>query len=187
VLVSEDVVIELMRQRAGVERRLEGLTSVYAEAFGANSEVPSDRFASSLVRHAERDGFECAVALDAETPVAFAYAFTSFTGDPPSEWYRAVVEAAGENWIQGQCEVPWFAVLPAYQGRGIGTRLLEALIARRSEARAWLVTLADEAGLQAFYRRRGWCPLAEDSLLSDTPRLIMGRFLTTPDGAPRSG
>lgn len=60
--------------------------------------------------------------------------------------------ATGELWV--------VAVLPGYEGRGIGNRLMslaEAWLAASGCSRAWLTTDIDPA-LRAcgFYRRRGW-------------------------------
>jgi ribosomal-protein-alanine N-acetyltransferase len=60
-----------------------------------------------------------------------------------------------------ECTVHTIAVLPSCRRRGIGTKLLQALIARASERRVatlFLEVRGKNAGAQAFYASLGFAP-----------------------------
>ena len=54
--------------------------------------------------------------------------------------------------------VPLLEVLPAYQGRGIGTELMTRILARLSHL--YIVDLLCDAAVQPFYARVGMAPAA---------------------------
>jgi GNAT superfamily N-acetyltransferase len=59
-------------------------------------------------------------------------------------------------WLVGALEVDELAVLPAAQGQGIDTRLLDSVCQAAPDRRAWLLTWAYAPDAVRFYRRRGW-------------------------------
>jgi ribosomal protein S18 acetylase RimI-like enzyme len=69
-------------------------------------------------------------------------------------------------------EILVLAVLPDYEGRGAGTRLLERVVSRLRDAgaqRLWLAAAADPAvRAHGFYRALGWRPTGERTALSKT-------------------
>jgi ribosomal protein S18 acetylase RimI-like enzyme len=81
------------------------------------------------------------VCLDGEVPVGFC----------------------GAN--AGDGEIVVLAVLPEYEGRGIGTRLLDEAVRwlrSRGCRRLWLAANPDSQGrAYGFYRARGWLPTGE--------------------------
>jgi ribosomal protein S18 acetylase RimI-like enzyme len=70
-------------------------------------------------------------------------------------------------------EVVELHVAPDRQRRGIGSRLLDALLARQPHARALLT--ADPAGAQAlpFYAKHGWAAVAEVELVPGRGRRVV--------------
>ena len=81
-----------------------------------------------------------------------------------------VVAVAGDEVVgyAGLCDYPdeafvqTMAVAPAYQGKGVGTALLEDLLAearRRKQAKVLLEVRADNAPARALYDRRGYAVL----------------------------
>jgi len=65
--------------------------------------------------------------------------------------------------VDGEADVQTVAVAPAAQGRGVGARLLGALLERAVEQGARRVTLevrADNAVAIALYRRHGFARVA---------------------------
>jgi ribosomal protein S18 acetylase RimI-like enzyme len=80
--------------------------------------------------------------------------------DPEVEVYVAEVEgvAAGAVSVGGEF-LSTLYVLPAYQGRGVGSALHDVALERlraRGVRRAKLWTLEGNASGRAFYERRGW-------------------------------
>jgi ribosomal protein S18 acetylase RimI-like enzyme len=162
---------------AGVEAERDALTGVYAAAFGAppyrESPQTAERFAGTLATHRVRAGFRMRVAGPAGgRPVGFAYGYAS----APGQWWHDRVAAAigpqaAARWLVGGFEVVELAVLPEWQGAGIGGRLLDALLDGVGHATAVLSTLDMETPALRLYRRRGWRAIGA----MPSPRL--GRFL----------
>jgi ribosomal protein S18 acetylase RimI-like enzyme len=132
------------------------LRGVYAAVF---SEPPyhegpamADRFAGWLADESRLPGFRLVASYDGGQLVGFAYGYTKAPGDwwrhadrPPVETIGAAEKFAVMEW----------AVLPSRRGKGIGRRLLEALLAGRPEPYATLaVNPASDARI--IYERWGW-------------------------------
>jgi GNAT superfamily N-acetyltransferase len=181
---SDDRIVELDgRQAVAV---LPELATVYERAFapagGGEPDIPVSSFEAMLPIHADRPGFRLTVAPHNDGGIdGFAYGFTAFTGEPPDGWYERLVDALGgrtaDEWIRGQFEIPELAVVAERQGRGLGTRLLDALVADLPFRRAWLVTAADNERALRFYSARGWETLAEANLGPSVPRVVLGKRL----------
>lgn len=71
----------------------------------------------------------------------------------------------------GTGEVLVLAVLPEYEGRGVGRRLLAEVIRElraRGHGRVWLAASADPAHRShGFYRAQGWRPTGEVDAVGD--------------------
>jgi ribosomal protein S18 acetylase RimI-like enzyme len=169
----------------------EQFRGVYAAAFARppynRRAGVADSFAQSLLGHARRAGFRCAIARDGLGRLAgFAYGYTSL----PGQWWHDLVAGAlgprrARQWLAGAFELVEFAVDPPAQGRGLGSRLHDSLLAGLPHPAAVLSTMqADTTALQ-LYRRRGWVTLAEDFVFpgGSSVYMIMGRRLAD-DGAP---
>jgi ribosomal protein S18 acetylase RimI-like enzyme len=181
---SDDRIVELHgRQAVAV---LPELAVVYERAFapagGGEPDIPVSSFEAMFPVHADRAGFRLMVAPRDHGGIdGFAYGFTAFTGEPPDAWYERLVASLGggaaDEWIRGRFEIPELAVIPERQGRGLGTRLLDALLAGLPLRRAWLVTAADNEPALRFYRARGWELLVEANLGPSVPRVVLGKRL----------
>ncbi|MFI6685733.1 hypothetical protein [Streptomyces sp. NPDC050485] len=103
-----------------------GIRRVYAEAFAAHpwqeDEAGADRCLARLARDVVRPGFAVALALDRETVLGFATAWTTPDTFPSDRCYPQVSAALGPDrtadWLCGSREVDELAV--AGQARGIG-------------------------------------------------------------------
>jgi ribosomal protein S18 acetylase RimI-like enzyme len=112
--------------------------------------------------HAGNDGFACrAAVLTDGRLVGFGYGYTS----APGQWWhdlvrRAVSRQTADDWLRDGFELSEMHVLPAYQGAGIGRRLLTSLAAGLDH-RAMLLSTPD-ADTRAFrlYRSLGFVDLA---------------------------
>jgi ribosomal protein S18 acetylase RimI-like enzyme len=182
-------------------KRLASLLDVYAAAMEPPLEQLSGRYAI-MERHATYPAFRAfvferrlgAVRFPPLAPggrpavggiAGFGYGFRGV----PGQWWHdvvhhALVEAGGEqhaeDWLSDAFEVAELHVHPAYQGRGLGRRLLTALCADRTERTVVLSTL-DNPGSRA---RRLYDSVGMTDLLRDfefpgggTTYAIMGRPL----------
>jgi ribosomal protein S18 acetylase RimI-like enzyme len=152
---------------AGVAAVRDELVAVYRAAFAPPLHHVSDedaaRFGGEILpRHAGRAGFRCRVAREAPggPVVGFAYGYTS----APGQWWHDLVARAlgadlAERWLGGAFEFVELAVAPAAQGRGLGGRLHDALLAGLPHRTAVLSTRDAETPAVRLYRGRGWTPL----------------------------
>ena len=176
------------------------IQEIYASAFKAPpfNEALADVlvFSARLPQHARWGGFKCVLAVDrvagidgnlapgAGTPVGFAYGYVS----RPDTWWRQQVDGAMSRemvleWLQDCFEFVELAVSPAYQGRGAGGRLHDALLAGIKQRTAILSTPQANTKALHLYRKRGWVNLIENFVFQGVPLpyLIMGMRLK-PDG-----
>jgi ribosomal protein S18 acetylase RimI-like enzyme len=156
-----------LEDRDAVLAAADDLVAVYARTFGAPGydEPPelTERFrAEQLPRHADRDGFRCALARRDGRVVGFAYGYTGQRGQWWSDWVAShAPEDIGRDWIGGHFELVELAVEPAEQGRGIGSALHDALLAGLPHRRAMLTTYRDDRPATRLYRRKGWRRLVD--------------------------
>lgn len=143
-----------------VERARDQLIDVYGQTFTHppyNEQVASVRgFAHSLSTYVKRAGFRCYVAKDRRV-VGFAFGYTCGRGQ---WWYDTVTHHLPPHlvhtWFSNAFELVDLAVLPAYQGMGIGGRLHDTLLTGLPHETAVLSALQGETVAQHLYRRRGW-------------------------------
>ncbi|MBD0329249.1 MAG: GNAT family N-acetyltransferase [Thermoleophilia bacterium] len=141
-------------------------------------------------RRATCPDFVCAAALEDERLLGFAY---GSAGRPGEWWHERVAPAASAaargEWFADYFVIAEVAVLPEAQGRGLGRRLMEELLAapevRRHPVALLMVDDANERA-RALYRSLGF----EDGVREfrftpdgDTKR-VMGRRLRDV-GPPR--
>ena len=163
------------------------LTEVYRGAFSAppyrESDADVQRFASEILpRHAARGGFRLCVAREqpAGRVVGIVY---GYRGAPGQWWYdlvsAALGEAAAQRWMASYFELVTLAVAPSAQRRGIGSRLLDAVLDGQPYRTALLTTLQAETPAVRLYQRHGWQTLLTDFHFpgSGVPTLVMGREL----------
>ena len=150
------------------------LAACYRAAFTAPGYDETDddvaRFAAEqLPAHAGRDGFRLVAALGDDDAVrGFGYGYTGQRG----QWWSdhvagAVPPEVAQAWVGGHFELVEMATDPACQGRGIGGRVHDRLLAGLSHERALLGTYPDERPSVRLYRSRGWQRLATISATSD--------------------
>ncbi|HEY7483235.1 MAG TPA: GNAT family N-acetyltransferase [Streptosporangiaceae bacterium] len=128
----------------GYLRRLNAMLDVYTAAMDPPLEqLPGRR--TIMERHATYPLFRSFVAERRRTLLGFVY---GFHGKPGQWWHDVVYQALmdigdeqTEAWLSNPFEVAELHVHPAYQGQGLGRRLLEAICAERPEATVVLSTL----------------------------------------------
>ena len=127
------------------------MLAIYADAMDADAGLLPGR-RELMRRHAGYPGFRALHALDVQDAgrpggqvLGFSY---GFHGQPGQWWYDAVAsvlsrllgaDLAGQ-WLADSLEVAEVHVRSDEQRRGLGTRMLTALTARRSERTAMLST-----------------------------------------------
>jgi GNAT superfamily N-acetyltransferase len=158
------------------------VTEVYRSAFGAppynEGEAQVQQFRDDMLpRHTQRDGFRFVVALESDRVVGFAYGYTGERG----QWWTDTVAKAmpadvAEKWLGGHFEFVEIAVLPEFQGRGIGTALHDALLEVLPHSKAVLSTLQADTPAMRLYLRKGWQVLLDNFHFPGSNRssLILG-------------
>jgi ribosomal protein S18 acetylase RimI-like enzyme len=177
--------------RSIAHRYRDGIVEVFREAFAGPPyfEGPEEagRFSDRLVAHAEYRGFRICLALDPgqRRVVGFAYGCTV---PPDSWWWESLAAYLSPNlvrgWLEDAFEIVQLAVLPAEQGRGIGSALHDGLLEGVAHRRAVLSTLAGDTPARRLYDRRGWVLLAANVRFpgADRPHVLMGKDLGHPVG-----
>lgn len=168
------------------------ILAVYLAAFAEppyfEKEEDVARFAESLTRHTQREGFRCCIAEDSATGqvLGFTYGYTSQAGQ---WWYDRVAQALSQEtiaaWLNGAFEFVELAVIPSMQGQRIGGKLHDALLAGLPHRTAVLSTYQAEIAALRLYRRKGWITLLQDYFFpgSDRRMVIMGLDLGQQSGA----
>jgi ribosomal protein S18 acetylase RimI-like enzyme len=179
--------ITLAELRPAEFRRAIGrLVAVYAAAMNPPQRMLAGRD-SILERHAANPGFRAlivrAVTADGPAVAGFTYGFRGV----PGQWWHDMVTAAlataypasASTWLADSFEVAELHVLPAYQGAGIGRRLLLELTTGRPERTAVLSTQDTESRARRLYRGVGFTDLLTGFRFSGTepPYAVMGAAL----------
>jgi ribosomal protein S18 acetylase RimI-like enzyme len=158
--VSPDIWIESWTG-AQLARRIDDAMEIYVIAMNYPTYAGAQRSVTAR-GHTGNDGFACrAAVLGDGRLVGFGYGYTS----APGQWWhdlvhRAVSRQTADEWLRNAFELSEMHVLPAYQGTGIGRRLLTSLAAALGH-RAMLLSTPD-ADTRAFrlYRSLGFVDLA---------------------------
>jgi ribosomal protein S18 acetylase RimI-like enzyme len=152
---------------------------VHRAALGVGA-VSEEWAREQLPRHAGRDDFVFLVARADENLAGFGYGYTGAYGQ---WWTERVAQSLTPDQRSEWLDPPHFEVVelhvrPAYQRRGLGSRLLAGLLARQPHDRALLSTQAGSRQARAFYAKNGWLELgAVDFGAGYAPYVVLGRRL----------
>lgn len=137
---------------------LEELCDAYADAYGvASSEEKTAAFRRRAEKQFTRPGFSLVAARDGGELVGFVFGYTLPAGD--THWWGGVQpepkaefleETGSRTWVLSEIEVR-----RAWQGKGVGRALHDAVLGARGEERATLATGPD-APAQSVYESWGW-------------------------------
>jgi GNAT superfamily N-acetyltransferase len=145
-----------------------GVITTYLELRDPAAIRPARPVAAEIVRVDPPDG---AVNRRFYEAIGAGYRWTEYLGRDAA-WWQAHADAV-ETWViddagyyeldavGGDVEVPYFGLLPAFHGRGLGGRLLEHALRRGLElgSRVWLHTCTDDGPhALANYLARGLVP-----------------------------
>lgn len=129
-------------------------------------------------KHVLWPGFRLFLAAIDDQPVGFVYGYRSL----PGQWWHDEVSdgfaAAGlEHWLNDALELAEIAVLPQFQGKGIGSHLIDAFL--HDVQRPVLLALeATEPRTHQLYLAHGFEDLLTDFRYSGYPDdsiIVMGR------------
>jgi hypothetical protein len=123
--------------------------------------------------------------------IAFSYGFHGADG----QWWHDLVRSAltrmggyelAQTWLADSFEVAEVHVHPDYQGRGIGSRMVPALLHPRLERTALLSTQDADSRARRLYRRLGFGDLLTGYRFpgTDPPYAVMGAALPLRPGPP---
>jgi ribosomal protein S18 acetylase RimI-like enzyme len=172
--------------------RLDLLINIYSTAMRP---PPDQLFGRRAImeRHATYPDFRAIVVEYGGQLVAFCYGFHGV----PGQWWHDVVRRAldgalGEErsheWLADPFEIAEVHVLPAYQGRGVGRRMVTALCADRPEHTVVLSTFDQKSPARHLYRSLGLQDLITGFLFpgGGPAYAVMGATLPLPVGTPVS-
>lgn len=131
-----------------------------------------------FTRYARLPDYLGLVALHAGALVGFGFGARSESG---AWWHDRVAEHVGADHpaLQDAWGLVDLAVAPEHRGRGIGSALMETLLAAQPCPRALLSTEVTNTGAQRLYLRYGWSVLHPGFAFNpgDKPYMVMRREL----------
>jgi hypothetical protein len=128
-------------------------------------------FAGRISYHARQSGFRCVVARPeaGQSVVGFVY---GYAGQAGSWFYEQaslrLSRAQMSEYLSDYFEFAELALLPAWQGQGLGSRLHDAILEGLKYRSACLATPEIETRALQLYRRRAWLTLATGIALPGT-------------------
>ena len=158
------------------------IASEVAGIWGAASEV-SDEETLAFVRgtypkHVRWPGFRIFLATIEGYSLGFVYGYTSLPGQWWHDEIAPAMNAAGyAEWLSDSLELAEIAVLPRFQGRGIGGRLIDAFL-QDVHQRILLAVEATDTRAHGLYTSRGFHDLLTDFHYAGFPQdriIVMGR------------
>lgn len=153
------------------------VASIWQQATGAEPLAARELANGTFPKHVSWPGFRMFVAAVDGNAVGFIYGHRSLPGQWWNDQVRETLIAAGHaDWLVNPLELAEVAVLPPFQGQGIGTRLIDAFL----EGVAQPVLLAVEAveeKAHVLYAAHGFRDLLTDFRYPgfDDRIIVMGR------------
>ncbi|MFL6238071.1 MAG: GNAT family N-acetyltransferase [Actinomycetes bacterium] len=140
---------------AGFAKYVDASVEIYVVAMGKSREVvPARR--SITARHLDHPGLRAVVARNDDGLIGFGY---GYHGEPGQWWHDAVMDALNESdrrqWLADAYEVAELHVLPAWQGQGLGRRLLLDLCRDVARSTVVLSAIDRETPARRLYRSVG--------------------------------
>lgn len=160
--------------------RVDEALAVQALAFGLTDEEIAVR-RQIVLRHLAQPAVACLGAVnEAGRLVGFGYGMPN----DRAHWWSTVVEpylrrGGYDDWLDTSFVIVELHVLPAYQRRGIGRRLITGLTDPAAQPRSLLSALDLETPARRFYRSLGYTDLAHPVHFpgAPTPYTVMGARL----------
>lgn len=168
--------------------RVDEAMGIYVRAMQYPSYTGTQR-AVTARRHVANDGFACrAAVLPDGTLVGFGYGYTT----RPGQWWhdlvrRAIAPELADEWLGDAFELSELHVLPAYQGHGLGRRLLLELATGIPHSAMLLSTPDSDTRAFRLYRDLGFVDLRRHYLFPGDARpfAVLGARLPLRPGDGR--
>lgn len=138
------------------------VAGIWQEATGAEPMAARELANGTFPKHVSWPGFRMFVAAIDGNAVGFIYGYRSL----PGQWWHdqvrgPLIEAGHADWLTSALELAEVAVLPAFQGQGIGTRLIDAFLAGVGQP-VLLAVEAVEEKAHVLYAAHGFRDLLTD-------------------------
>lgn len=172
--------------QAEVRDRSAEIYRVYDAVFGDQASY-DEWLEGMLLRHAARDRFRFAAALEGDQIVGISWGYVGAPGQYYTESVRAAIgDEEADRW-QPAFEVVELALLPAHRGSGHGRALLRLLL-DGIEGSALLSTWDDDADPAVrLYLDEGWRRIGEHPKNDGSRTMqIMGRVIPPRGDDPES-
>lgn len=152
---------------AGIWRDATGVSDTDAQSF-AEGTYP---------KHVGWPGFRLFIAAIDANPLGFIYGYQSL----PGQWWHdevrdALIQANQGHWLENALELAEIAVLPQFQGRGIGTRLIDAFLSEVAQPVLLALEASDER-THTLYAAQGFHDVLTEFRYTgfDDRIIVMGR------------
>ena len=138
------------------------IAGIWKDATGVSMDDAQAFASGTYPQHVRWPGFRLFMAAIDATPVGFIYGYRSLPGQWWHDQVRSELIAAGhEALLDNALELAEVAVLTAVQGRGIGTRLIDAFL-RDVQQPVLLALEATEERTHVLYAAHGFSDLLTD-------------------------
>ena len=128
-------------------------------------------FPARVARHSAKPGFQCLLARDTtrDQIIGLAYGYAAQPGD---WWFTQIARVLSTptdlRWLEDSFHLAELAVIPEWQGQGIGGNLHDTLLRAVTHRHALLSTAQSEGRAMQLYRARGWNVLCEKFIFPGT-------------------
>ena len=132
------------------------IAGIWRDATGVSDEDAQSFALGTFPKHCGWPKFRLFMAAIDANPLGFAYGYRTL----PGQWWHdqvrdSLISAGHTQWLENSIELAEIAVLPQFQGRGIGTRLIDAFL--DSVAQPVLLALeAEDSRTHTLYAAHGF-------------------------------
>lgn len=154
------------------------IAGIWRDATDVDMETAQSFANGTYPKHVGWPGFRLFMAAIDGNPVGFVYGYRT----RPGQWWHdqvrdSLIDAGHEKWLENSLELAEIAVLPPFQGRGIGTRLIDAFLERVAQP-VLLALEAEDDRTHTLYAAHGFKDLLTDFRYSgiDERIIVMGRL-----------